>query len=403
MTPDRRRFLILCAAAIVLRVVLTVTTLGSNDARFNTLWVQIAQQHGIADAYGQTAMMNHPPLSLALMLMFARISAATGMPYIHVFRLFQIAADGLAAWALFQTGGRRFALFVLLSPAAAFVSAFHCNTDPTMIALVVTAAALLIQGRSTAAGLVLALASGIKILPFLLAPLFFLYVPRGRRSAFTVAFTAAAIAIFVPAIVAGGPLVAKHVFGYRGGLPYEWGLPGIAFATSRLLPGLRDIGEWIMTSYVVAGRYVAYAAIAAVTAFVAWRRSDEPRAVLHASALMFLAILAVAPGFGVQYIAWIIPLLPFALSWRSAVWMNAAASVFLFVTYTVWSGGLPWWFADVARPGPYRWMAAVAGYLMWIAVCTALVSSARRYGREHPPRRSLRTTTEDLQPSPGIG
>ena len=66
---------------------------------------------------------------------------------------------------------------------------------------------------------------------------------------------------------------------------------------------------------------------------------------------MLLTVLALAPGFGVQYTGWLIAFLPFALSWRGAIAMNAEISLFLFVTYTVWSGGWPWWFADIARPG----------------------------------------------------
>ena len=94
---------------------------------------------------------------------------------------------------------------------------------------------------------------------------------------------------------------------------------------------------------------------------------------------MLLTVLALAPGFGVQYTGWIIAFLPFAFLWRGAIVMNAVVSLFLFTTYTVWSGGWPWWFADIARPGPHRWVAAVAGYITWGIVCGALVVAVRRF------------------------
>jgi hypothetical protein len=100
---------------------------------------------------------------------------------------------------------------------------------------------------------------------------------------------------------------------------------------------------------------------------------------LHAIEIMLLMVLALAPGFGVQYIGWLIAFLPFAFSWRGAILMNAAISLFLFVTYTVWSGGWPWWFADITRAVPHRWVAAGAGYVMWAIVCGALVVSVRRF------------------------
>src|SRR6185436_10155725 len=168
-----------------------------------------------------------------------------GIAFVDVFRFFQILADIVAATALFHIGkqtsverGRALALFLLLSPGAAFISAFHCNTDATMVALICVAAAFLAT-RPALSGGFLALASGIKIVPLLIAPIFFCHSePRSRRGIWAAAFVIVALAIFLPTILIGGPIVAKVLFGYRGGLPYEWGIPGVAFALSRIKPSI---------------------------------------------------------------------------------------------------------------------------------------------------------------------
>lgn len=389
---ERRTFWLLALFAVAVRVALIATTYGTNDAGFMAVSVDLVKRVGIARSYAHTNMMNHPPFSFAYMWMIDVLANAIGIAFVDVFRFFQVLADVVAAAALFHLGlrrsvehGRALALFLLLSPGAAFISAFHCNTDATMVALICVAAA-------TMSGTALALASGIKIVPFLFAPIFLLSLPGRSAIRFTAAFVITAIIIFLPPIIIGGPIVARVVFGYRGGLPYEWGIAGVAFAVSRTVPALRVSAQTLMTFWRNYGPWFAYLGIAAVWLFVFRRRAQvrlQTEAVLHAVEIMFLTILALAAGFGVQYIGWLIAFLPFAFSWRGAILMNAAISLFLFVTYTVWSGGWPWWFADITRAGPHRWVAAVAGDLMWAIVCAALFVSLRRF------RAARRSETAD--------
>jgi len=379
-------FWLLAFLAIAARLALIATTYGTNDANFTAMWVSLANKVGIAHSYAHTAMMNHPPLSAAYMVLMDRMAKASGVRYVDIFRICQVLADIVTSIALFQIGrqfsvdyGRALVLFVLLSPGAAFLSAFHGNTDPTMIALLAVAAALIAWRRYGLGGAALALACGIKILPFLVVPIFLIFVPRRNQLRFAGAFAAIIAITFLPAIVIGGPSVVRGIFGYRGGLPYEWGIPGIAFALSKNVAAMAESGRAVMTFWQAYGTYFVYAAILGVLVMVFRRRPSTPPALLHAVEIMFMTILALAPGFGVQYTGWLIAFLPFALSWRGAIAVNAAISTFLFVTYTIWSGGWPWWFADLARPGPYRWVAAVAGYTMWLIVCAALVLAVRRY------------------------
>lgn len=383
---ERRTFWLLALFAIAARLALIATTYGTNDAGFMAAAVDLVKRVGIAHSYAHSAMMNHPPLSLAYMRIMDILANAMGIAFVDVNRFLQVVADVVSALALFHLGrlrsvehGRALALFLLLSPGAAFISAFHCNTDSTMIALVLVAAALLAGHRNLLSGGALALASGIKILPFLLVPIFALSLPLRNAIRFVAAFAVVAAIIFVPSILIGGPVVARVIFGYRGGLPYEWGISGLAFALSRTIPSMHASGQAVMLFWRAAGGWLVYAGIASVLLLILRHKPSTTFFMLHAIEIMLMTVLALAPGFGVQYIGWLIAFLPFAFSWRGAIIMNAAMSLFLFVTYTVWSGGWPWWFADIARPGPWRWIAAVAGYVMWAIVCCALVVAVRRF------------------------
>ena len=94
-------------------------------------------------------------------------------------RLLQILADCLSAWILFKISGgnREITAFFFASPAAIFLSGFHCNADPTMIALLLAA----IYARS---GALLAASAGIKIAPIPLLPFFLIDLPWRRRFLF---------------------------------------------------------------------------------------------------------------------------------------------------------------------------------------------------------------------------
>jgi hypothetical protein len=245
-----------------------------------------------------------------------------------------------------------------------------------MSALLVLAVALFFSDRPVLSGIALAVAAGIKIPPFLLVPLFFIYTPR--RFAFLTAFAVTAAILFLPPIVIGGPIVVRVVFGYAGGLPYEWGVPGVVFAVAHYIRSFQVTGQAIMMVYSTYGRYFVFAGIAAVIAFAVKHREQEKIRLPQSIEIMFLTVLALAPGFGVQYVQWLIAFLPFAFSWRGAIAMNVVISTFLFITYTVWSGGWPWWFADITRAGPHRYIAALAGCSMWVIVCVALVIAIRR-------------------------
>jgi hypothetical protein len=381
-----RTFAALLVAGIVVRIVLTATSIGTNDVVFNIMWADLADRYGIAHAYAHHKDLNHPPLALLLFRLILAVSRAARTEYTDCFRLVQSAADVVTAFALVAIGrlrsmdGRRVALLFFLSPAAIAISAFHCNTDATMVALVTCAALCALRGRSGAAGVVLGLATGIKIVPLFVAPFFFVALPRRARFAIGYVFTIAAI--FVPPRITGGPAVWSNIFGYAG-FSGKWGVTALLLRLRELAsPSLADALFRAALWYANHGKYVLLAGLALLFAWFAKHALQSQLAretlLLAAIPLVYLVALFLAPGFGVQYLAWPLALLPFALPHRWAFGLSAAFSAYVCFAYTVWSHGFPWWYADSIAPSPLKPWVTLLGIPLWLFVGAAIVIAVRR-------------------------
>lgn len=403
---SRGRFTVLALLGIAVRLALIATTAGTDDAVLKTMWADLVTRFGVTVSYAHSPLLNHPPLSLCLFGIENRVAMATGIAFPDVFRFVQVLGDGLAAFALYRIGlresaerARWLALFVLLSPAAAFISGFHCNTDPLLAAFIAAAVMFGSEDRPVAAGTMLALATGIKIVPLLLLPLF-LIVFRGRRFVtFAAAFAVMATMAFLPALL-GGPPVLHQIFGY-GGMDFEWGIPAIVL----LLEGRRVVAPNLTGSGIALYGKLAQAAIVGLVGLLVLfgLRVRNRESFLAAVPAALLGILFLAPGFGVQYLAWPIALMPFALGRRAAVGLNAAISLMLFITYTVWNGGWPWWFASIEAPRPYRFAATAAALALWPLIGLAAAAATKRVidGSRTPVRTGGPSPTAARRPSPG--
>jgi hypothetical protein len=397
--PRVRLFRLLVVAGFAVRLLLIATSIGTTDVVLELAWVDLIKRFGIAGAYAVSPLLNHPPLSLALMRAEDALAQLLGMNFTDILRLVQVGADALTVFALYRIGrlrseadARWVALFIAISPASAFISGFHSNTDAMMVALTVTAAWLVVRPdrRAALAGIALALAAGIKIVPLLLVPFFLLVLARKEIAPFLGAFAAVCFAIFVPAAVIGGPAVVHNIFGYSG-MVYDWGFPRAALLLGKPHAAALFIGY---------GKFLVIAAVALTAAIAVRARRRDAASLLAMCGAALLSILFVAPGFGVQYLDWPLPFLPFALSRRAAVALNAAFSLFLFLTYTIWNGGWPWWYADISEPRRLAWLVSICGLIVWIGVGAAALSAIRRLRRS---QTEFRTPTAAPPPSPGIG
>ena len=122
----------------------------------------------------------------------------------------------------------------------------------------------------------------------------------------------------------------------------------------------------------------------AVLALSLWmNRSDwkdgapgKPRAFSQVGLVLFL-FLTLANGFGVQYLAWLVPWVV-ELGALPTVALYAASGAFLFLVYDYWAQGFPWYLADSNRVGTYVGHFDMSMVLCWLTVAAVLWLAWRR-------------------------
>lgn len=360
MTPKERRILlVVIVAGVLLRVLHVATSMGSADSLTWTRNVMLTERAGVLTAYRHDPGLNHPPLGLAIARLSSEIGLRLGLEFQDVFRLLQTLADILTTLALARLAGVSAAAFFMLSPAAIFISGFHCQSDPLMTMFVVLA---IVARRPAAAGALIALAVGVKVIALVALPLVLLRF-RGRAIlGYAGAVVVTGAAIFTPAIVASGSAFLQNVFGYTG-LFVSWGLNYVLGPT----PMVRRSFTLLLLALLVL-----------LWVLELLRRSEDRFRTARVVGTALLLVLVLAPGFGVQYLFWPLPFLALMFRRWEAALLHGTISVFLFAMYTAWSGGWPWWFGtQSAGIAGVQWALAV-----WIALVAALaLSLGRLYAR----------------------
>lgn len=377
--PDRRLLPALGAILIgglALRAAVIAFTGGTSDLWLWDLFAKALDQYGLA-AYAHVERLNHPPLGAFLVWALYKLG-----PLAITLRAFQALADVVAAVSIYKIAQRlnvapRFAAgLYFLSPVAILTSSFFCNTDSTLVALIATAVLLLITRRYALAGLVLACACGIKIVPVLAFPLFFLAAKDGRLR-LTAAFAATSGAIFLPVLAYAPVSFIHNVLGYRGS-GEMWGLAlpatvGGAAATLLGFSYLRGLLYHLGDIYIAVTRYCVLAIVALVT----WlgRNVDEVR-FPAALTLLFLGAITVAPRATLGYFLWFLPFLPFTFKRSLTLTIHTVASLQLIADYRLFSLGTRPWFVNLGRTDP-SWLGRaidVLGIPLWCLCIWSLVT-----------------------------
>jgi Dolichyl-phosphate-mannose-protein mannosyltransferase len=316
---------------------------------------------------------NHPPLSGVMLLVVNWLVdlGVAGVPFL--IRVPATVADIVTALVVFELVGLRRSLrqaamagvLISVSPALIVISGFHGNTDAVFVMFTVLSAYCVTRGWSLAAGIAIALALSVKLIPIVVVPVLVACVLRaGWRK--LVAFVAGGLAVFVPlwgpVLLLSWPEFKANVLDYAGSLYLrQWGLP-------QFLSWADAPPEWANTLS-GSGRFVLILISGLVPAVLVWRR---PTSFVPAVGVSLALFLLLSPAFGMQYLSW-----PLAAAYLvgniPATAYNLAASVFVLRVYSYWSGGgFPWeWYeakANILRWGDLRIMVVAWVALAWVAV-----------------------------------
>jgi hypothetical protein len=344
--------------ALLLKLVLALSTAGSNDARtwehdlialrtsgFAELYRSGVQYHSPDGSLSQRQVFIHPPAVLhALRILGNRF-------WLRAICALADAGTLVLIWKMSRrmVGNRAQMLMLALSPVSILISGFHGNTDPIMMFFLVAAVFYAERGNSIRAGAAFGLACSVKLIPLIFAPAILLYLPGLRpRFKWLAASLAVWIVLALPYLAQEPALILKSMLAYGGAT----GLWGFSLISSRM--------------YDSAAKWIALLAAACMPLFV-------KRRLFAQCGLIAFVFLFLSPGFGLQYLSWTVPwtvLLPrrpmilyhtvaggCALAVYAAASQNTAAGVY----------------ADLLNPAHFP-VLILMGIVCWITIAASMAT-----------------------------
>lgn len=360
-------------------------TIGSNDVRIWEVFGQHIAEHGLVQTYlvldgGPAApvpVFNHPPLAGLWVALCWWVSNLTGLRFAIALKAAGLAAEFATArilWLVWkQKAGSERAWKVVaaysLGLCAILVSAFHGNTDCVYAMLVLLAAFLFAGGRPLPAGLALALAINVKLIPVFAIPAFFAACRDWKTFTRFVAGLAVGVLPFVPVLLLIPARFAKNVLSYTPNLEH-WGVVGIMLLSSET----RRLGSVMPEAIALYVQYSKVLLVFAIGGAAVWAR--RARVDVFVSVLLALTLfLVLTPGFGVQYTVLLCPIL-FAVSLRWGWAWTTVAGLFIFVPYFVFvESTFPWESGFRTR---YPHPAPLLGFLAWVLLLRLVAAILRR-------------------------
>lgn len=374
----------LMAALIIsaaLCLALASLTYGTSDVLYFQSYVAKAAHDGTAALYRDGAgliayhpewvqQMIHPPAMLTYCNAIQYLENVSGIPFRFWFRLLTTIAYLASAVFVWRLASAKAAIYYALCPAAIIIAGFHGNSDPLIDAMLLASVyAAESKRRPALSGMFYGIACSIKIWPLFLLLAFMMGLRTLRdRLYFGTLAVAAIIVLAFPHILADPRLIVSTVLGYRSTVLCEWGL-----------------SRW--PSYVRIGVPFTFTAIAVAVLYL--RKQHASLSYMVGSSILIFLVLT--PGFGVQYLAWLLPFcFVFGGYVTSAVY--AASSIFLAGFYTFWSGGIPWYFADVvnlAREGPASKAVVYLAAMCWVTLAISAVRAMTGRVEDRPAEQMV--------------
>ncbi len=374
--------LLLAVTALAAKIYCAATTIGTSDVAFFWQFAHAIHERGLLSMYEASVFFNHTPLvgwfsEFAYWLAGGADQLEAKRHFVFYLRIPAIFADflGVAAvmWYQEKTGRPQWWALALYaaSPVGFMVSGYHGNVDSVMALGILLAGIACAMNRPLLCGLCLGFACNIKIIPLILIPAFFFLCWQRRQALrFTIPLALTVLIGWSYPLLTIPKTFLRDVLGYGS----IWGVWGITFLLRMTnIPSLRNISfaqpsptqAWISTALKLLIVVLALA--------IAWRRRKmDPNEIFQTLSLVWASFFVFAPGFGAQYLAWLIPCFLLANE-RWFAWLLGASSFGLLVFYDAISGstllhGKPWWQGFTVHSIASRWTwALVAPWLVLVA------------------------------------
>ena len=303
--PSHRFWFAAILAGVSARLFLWWFTLGTNDPISWWGYGAFIAEEGLAETYRSLQLFNHPPLMGLYAMQMRFWSGDDQWVFAHLMKLPGLVGEAIILWALWRFAAPKAAAVYALLPAAILVSGFHGNTDCFCAAFVLVAVIAFDRQHFFLAGLLMAASLNVKLIPLTLLPMVLIGAPNRRALVHLVGGLGIGVIPFVgPALTVGAEMY-RNMVAYNS-IPDNWGLVAILNQMIQI-PVLGKLGASVKEVYLVAGRYAVMGAVTGVAIFSKFGGRRRPMA--EQAALGMALFLILTPGFGVQYVISVAPLL----------------------------------------------------------------------------------------------
>jgi hypothetical protein len=383
--------LVLLLAATSLKLFIASRTYGSNDVLYWETFLREANSWGGLGLYRGEPLFNHPPLMVRFIRILGELAAVTHVPLGFWLRAASSTADvgtffavvGIARAAAMQVSGWTLALLAI-APASIMIAGFHGNTDPIMVLFVVLAVLFAVRGQPAwMVGLAIGMAVNVKLAAIVFAPAL-VFSMADWRLRLTLAGAAAVIVALasMPYLLQDPALLERKIIAYTS-IPGHWGFTRLM----SLGPALRGLYPYYL-------RYAALATLGAIAALCfAFSRLRRPPPLFLQCGISGFLFMVFTPGFGVQYLAWLVPWAVAAGFLPALLWYSTSG-IFLFAVYTYWSEQFPWYYANSLKMRDWGGSIVLAEIGAWLATAAVLVALLRRAGGEAQAADDARSREE---------
>jgi hypothetical protein len=316
MTPSKRALAIALVCATLLKVYLALAPEGSLDTAGFLDHLQKIRSLGVGAYLIRGAFnnpFNSPPAMIHVIRLWGWLADTSGIPFRFWLRLPSVLADLgsfvlVARWLtkLWPNKNHSPVLMCLaLCPTAILISGYHGNTDSVMIFLVLLS--LYSVETPWLAGMVFGLALCVKVVPLVFVPAIFLYLPSWSKR---LIFFGVAGLVFVgcslPYLAQNPKAILTTVFGYSS-IYGHWGwtqLAVIIFPNPTYLHGRFDV----QGPHAIFARILKLMILVFIVGLSFWlnQRKSKPSLFIQCG-LMTAILLFMVPGFGAQYLIWLVP------------------------------------------------------------------------------------------------
>jgi len=349
MKSSNRILFIALIGATLIKLYLALTTEGSLDAAGFLDHLHKIREFGVGAYRVRGALdnpFNSPPPMIYLIRTWGWLTDHTGIRFAFWLRLPSIIADigsFLCVGAFLEKESptaKRFPVLVALAlcPTAILISGYHGNTDSLMIFLVLLSIYFVETDKPRwQAGVVFGLALSVKVMPLCFIPALFFYLKDLRtRAQFFCAATFTFIVCSLPYLAQDPKAIWASVFGY-GSIYGHWGWSLLAVLTFPTRPTYLHEPFDVQGSHAVFAQILKFLTIAAILIVSLWlnRREKNPSLFVQ-SGLITAIVLFMAPGFGVQYLVWLVPFVA-ALGSRMTFTYYTLSASYLLIAYLCWA------------------------------------------------------------------